>query len=164
MTLSRVWNRHQNRSTAGAPGKAGFNARWKAVFSSRTPSDPRFIGQRTCTSRIGSRRNRSGILSCTSLTSVAAIFSGSSRSTKWKSERGSASHILNPTYPGQPAVERFGWRFQIGDKVIQTENDYDKDMFNGDAGIVERIDAVEQQVAVRFDERLVKYDFGGLDG
>ena len=71
--------------------------------------------------------------------------------------------VLNPSHPGQPAVERFGWRFQIGDKVIQTENDYDKDVFNGDVGIVERIDAVEQQVAVRFDERLVKYDFGELD-
>ena len=71
--------------------------------------------------------------------------------------------VLNPSHPGQPAVERFGWRFQIGDKVIQTENDYDKDVFNGDVGIVERIDTVEQQVAVRFDERLVKYDFGELD-
>jgi exodeoxyribonuclease V alpha subunit len=36
--------------------------------------------------------------------------------------------VLNPTRPGQPFVERFGWRFQIGDKVIQTENDYDKDV------------------------------------
>jgi exodeoxyribonuclease V alpha subunit len=60
-------------------------------------------------------------------------------------------------------VERYRWRFQIGDKVIQTENDYDKDVFNGDIGIVERIDAVEQQVAVRFDEKLVEYDFGELD-
>ncbi len=71
--------------------------------------------------------------------------------------------VLNPSQSGQPAVERFGWRFQIRDKVIQTENDYDKDVFNGDVGIIERIDAVEQQVAVRFDERLVKYDFGELD-
>jgi exodeoxyribonuclease V alpha subunit len=71
--------------------------------------------------------------------------------------------VLNPARPGQPAVERFGWRFQIGDKIIQTENDYDKDVFNGDVGIVERVDMVEQQVAVRFDERLVKYDFGELD-
>jgi hypothetical protein len=37
------------------------------------------------------------------------------------------------------------------------------DTCNGDVGIVERIDTVEQQVAVRFDERLVKYDFGELD-
>jgi exodeoxyribonuclease V alpha subunit len=70
---------------------------------------------------------------------------------------------LNPALPGLSFVERFGWRFQAGDKVIQTENDYDKDVFNGDVGIVERIDAVEQQVAVRYDERLVKYDFGELD-
>lgn len=60
-------------------------------------------------------------------------------------------------------MERFGWRFQIGDKVIQTENDYDKDVFNGDVGIVERFDLVEHQVAVRCDERLVKYDFGERD-
>jgi len=71
--------------------------------------------------------------------------------------------VLNPARPGQASVERFGWRFQIGDKIIQTENDYDKDVFNGDIGIVERIDGVEQQVAVRFDERLVEYDFGELD-
>ena len=49
------------------------------------------------------------------------------------------------------------------DKVIQTENDYDKDVFNGDVGIVERVDPVEQQVAIRFDDRIVKYDFGELD-
>ena len=49
------------------------------------------------------------------------------------------------------------------DKVIQTENDYDKDVFNGDVGIVERVDLVEQQVAIRFDDRIVKYDFGELD-
>src|SRR6201981_1644762 len=71
--------------------------------------------------------------------------------------------VLNPARRGQLAVERFGWRFQIGDKVIQTENDYDKAVFNGDVGIVERVDLVEQQVAVRFDERLVKYDLGELD-
>jgi exodeoxyribonuclease V alpha subunit len=71
--------------------------------------------------------------------------------------------VLNPVRTGQASVERLGWRFQLGDKVIQTENDYDKDVFNGDIGIVERIDAVEQQVAVRFDEKLVRYDFGELD-
>jgi ATP-dependent exoDNAse (exonuclease V) alpha subunit len=40
---------------------------------------------------------------------------------------------------------------------------YDQDVFNGDVGIVEGIDMAEQKVAVRFDERLVKYDFGELD-
>ena len=70
---------------------------------------------------------------------------------------------LNPARPGQPAVERFGWRFQMGDKVIQTQNDYDKEVFNGDIGTVEQIDLVEHHVMVRFDDRSVKYDFGELD-
>ena len=63
--------------------------------------------------------------------------------------------VLNPVRPGEPSVEKFGWRFLRGDKVIQTENDYDKDVFNGDVGIVENIDPVEQQVAIRFDDRIV---------
>ena len=71
--------------------------------------------------------------------------------------------VLNPARPGEPSVERFGWRFQIRDKVIQTENNYDKDVFNGDVGIVERVDPVEQQVTIRFDDRKVKYDFSELD-
>jgi exodeoxyribonuclease V alpha subunit len=70
---------------------------------------------------------------------------------------------LNPHQPGEPSVERFGWRFQIRDKVIQTENDYDKEVFNGDIGTVEQIDPVEHQVVVRFDDRMVKYDFVELD-
>jgi len=71
--------------------------------------------------------------------------------------------VLNPVRPRELSVERFGWRFQMRDKVIQTENDYDKDVFNGDVGIVDRVDPVEQQVAIRFDDRIVKYDFGELD-
>jgi len=71
--------------------------------------------------------------------------------------------VLNLVRPGESAVERFGWRFQIRDKVIQTENDYNKDVFNGDVGIVERIDPVEHEVTIRFDNRAVKYDFGELD-
>src|SRR5207237_2214702 len=71
--------------------------------------------------------------------------------------------VLNPARPSQPSVERFGSRFQMGDKIIQTEHDYDKDVFNGDIGTIERIDPVEHEVTIRFDDRLVKYDFGELD-
>jgi exodeoxyribonuclease V alpha subunit len=70
---------------------------------------------------------------------------------------------LNPARPGEPAAERFGWRFQVRDKVIQTENDYKKEAFNGDIGTIEKIDPVEQELSIRFDDRLVKYDFGELD-
>jgi exodeoxyribonuclease V alpha subunit len=71
--------------------------------------------------------------------------------------------VLNPARPGEPAAERFGWRFQVRDKVIQPENDYKKEVFNGDIGTIERIDPVEQELSIRFDDRLVKYDFGELD-
>ena len=71
--------------------------------------------------------------------------------------------VLNPVRAGEPVVERFGWRFHVRDKVIQTENDHDKDVFNGDIGTIESIDAVDQEVTIRFDERRVRYDFGELD-
>jgi exodeoxyribonuclease V alpha subunit len=70
---------------------------------------------------------------------------------------------LNPVRLGEPAAERFGWRFQVRDKVIQTENNYKKEVFNGDIGIVEKIDPVEQELSIRFDDRLVTYDYGELD-
>ena len=61
------------------------------------------------------------------------------------------------------AVERFGWRFQVRDKVIQTENNYKKEVFNGDIGMIEKIDPVEQEVSIMFDDKLVVYDYGELD-
>jgi len=67
---------------------------------------------------------------------------------------------LNPT---GPAIQRYGWTFRVGDKVMQMVNDYDKDVFNGDIGRVTGIDDVEQEVVVRFDDRPVKYDFNELD-
>jgi exodeoxyribonuclease V alpha subunit len=70
---------------------------------------------------------------------------------------------LNPVRPGEPAAERFGWRFQARDKVIQTENNYKKEVFNGDIGTIEKIDSVEQELSIRFDDRVVQYEFGELD-
>lgn len=71
--------------------------------------------------------------------------------------------ILNPPSPDTAAIEKFGWRFQVRDKVIQTENNYEKEVFNGDIGTIEAIDRTEQEVGVRFDDRLVTYDFGEMD-
>jgi len=67
---------------------------------------------------------------------------------------------LNPT---GPAIERYGWTFRVGDKVMQMVNDYGKDVFNGDIGRVTQLDEVEQEVVVRFDDRPVTYDFKELD-
>ncbi len=70
--------------------------------------------------------------------------------------------VLNPPRGG-PEVERFGWKFRVGDKVLQTQNNYTKDVFNGDVGRVAAIDEAERELAVDFDGRLVPYDFGELD-
>jgi len=76
---------------------------------------------------------------------------------------GKLQEELNPARPQEPVVEKFGWQFRPRDKVIQTENNYDKDVFNGDIGQITTIDLVEREVTVRFDQREVVYDFGELD-
>jgi exodeoxyribonuclease V alpha subunit len=68
---------------------------------------------------------------------------------------------LNPA--GEKKVERFGWTFAPGDKVMQIENDYDKDVYNGDIGIIEDVDLDDGEVAVNFDGRTVTFLFGELD-
>ena len=68
---------------------------------------------------------------------------------------------LNPA--GEERVERFGWTFAPGDKVMQIENDYDKDVYNGDIGTVEGVNADEGELTAVFDGRRVTYGFGELD-
>jgi exodeoxyribonuclease V alpha subunit len=70
--------------------------------------------------------------------------------------------VFNPP-SGGPEVQRFGWTFRIGDKVLQTQNNYQKDVFNGDIGRVGAIDEAERKLTVEFDGRPVVYDFGELD-
>ena len=68
---------------------------------------------------------------------------------------------LNPA--GERKVERFGWTFAPGDKVMQIENDYDKEVYNGDIGYVRDIEPDDGELTAIFDERLVTYGFGELD-
>ena len=68
---------------------------------------------------------------------------------------------LNP--PGEVRVERFGWTYSAGDKVMQAENDDDKDVYNGDLGFIVRIDPEQGEVVVEFEGREVVYDLGELD-
>ncbi len=71
--------------------------------------------------------------------------------------------VLNPLKPDQTVVEKFGWRFATGDKVIQTVNNYDKEVFNGDIGLISSVDGIERELVVQFDQREVRYDFNELD-
>ena len=68
---------------------------------------------------------------------------------------------LNPDAPA--AVTRFGTTFAGGDKVLQTVNDYQKEVFNGDIGRIASVDLEEQTVTVDFEGRPVPYEFNELD-
>jgi exodeoxyribonuclease V alpha subunit len=68
--------------------------------------------------------------------------------------------LLNPV---GDEVERFGDVYRIGDKVMQTENDYDKDVYNGDIGRIVKIDSELSEMTIDFDGRKVVYDFRELD-
>jgi exodeoxyribonuclease V alpha subunit len=60
-------------------------------------------------------------------------------------------------------VERFGQKFRAGDRVLQTQNNYKKQIYNGDLGVISSIDEMNRELLVRFDGREVPYDFGELD-
>jgi len=70
---------------------------------------------------------------------------------------------LNP--PSDRLAERWigGRLFRVGDKVMQTRNNYDKDVFNGDIGRVTGVDLVDGQLEVTYDERRVRYDWSEAD-
>ena len=72
-------------------------------------------------------------------------------------------NALNPLRPNEPFVEKFGWQFRLRDKVMQIQNDYDKEVFNGDIGVVAAVDPGEREIVIRYDWREVRYDFNELD-
>ena len=68
--------------------------------------------------------------------------------------------LLNPE---GKVITRGGRLFRANDKVMQTKNNYEKDVFNGDIGRIVTIDFDEQEVQVKFDDRLVNYELSDLD-
>jgi exodeoxyribonuclease V alpha subunit len=68
---------------------------------------------------------------------------------------------LNPS--SEPRISKFGTTFAVGDKIIQNVNNYDKDVFNGDIGIITSIDLEQSELKVDFYGRIVDYDFNDLD-
>ncbi len=58
---------------------------------------------------------------------------------------------------------RGGRSIRCGDKVMQTKNNYDKDVYNGDIGRITAINREDQEVTVDYDGRPVVYDFSDLD-
>ena len=63
----------------------------------------------------------------------------------------------------RPFVEKNGEKYFEGDKVMQTENNYDKHVFNGDVGTVVSIDADKRILGIEFDDDVILYDYCELD-
>ncbi len=69
---------------------------------------------------------------------------------------------LNGSY--RVAEAKVGGRlYRVGDKVMQTKNNYDKDVFNGDIGFIDSIDEDNNSIEVVIDDAYVDYDFSELD-
>ena len=67
---------------------------------------------------------------------------------------------LNPSSIG---LNRGGFSFRPGDRVMQLRNNYDKEVFNGDLGYIESVNLEERTLLVHFEERLVEYEVSELD-
>ena len=70
---------------------------------------------------------------------------------------------LNPPATNKPERKLYGTTFRVGDKVMQTQNNYDKDVYNGDIGFIKQVNMIDQELRVDFDGRLVSYDWSETD-
>jgi exodeoxyribonuclease V alpha subunit len=125
------------------------------VIAAQTPEDIQARLLRVVTERIPQRFGLHAIRDVQVLTPMNRGSLGA------RALNAALQQALNPE--ARPCVTRFGWTYAPGDKVIQTVNNYDKDVYNGDIGSVTDIDMEEGVVAVTFDNRQVTYDFGELD-
>jgi exodeoxyribonuclease V alpha subunit len=71
---------------------------------------------------------------------------------------------LNPPSELKFEIDRFGKTLRVGDKVLQTRNNYEKEVFNGDIGSILSIDTEPVKIHVRFEGgRIATYEPGELD-
>ncbi|MDJ0568071.1 MAG: ATP-dependent RecD-like DNA helicase [Pleurocapsa sp. MO_192.B19] len=71
--------------------------------------------------------------------------------------------LINPAAEEKAQLTRGDSILRIGDRVMQLKNDYNKEVFNGDLGIVRAIDQTEKEVTIDFDGRDVTYDYADLN-
>lgn len=74
---------------------------------------------------------------------------------------GELQQLFNP--PGLESLHRAGWNYGPGDKVMQVRNDYERDVYNGEVGIVREVRRDYGELTVAFDDRLVVYSLQELD-
>jgi len=71
--------------------------------------------------------------------------------------------IQNAVNPGEEGLRRGGFLFKVRDKVMQIRNNYDKEVFNGDIGVITSIDLEDRSLLIDYDGRSVEYDVTELD-
>jgi exodeoxyribonuclease V alpha subunit len=70
---------------------------------------------------------------------------------------------LNPFAGNKAERKLYGTTFRVGDKVMQTQNNYDKDVYNGDIGFISSMDIIEQTLNIVLDAHTVTYDWSDVD-
>lgn len=71
--------------------------------------------------------------------------------------------LINPPSPEKAELVRGGTTLRVGDRIIQQVNDYDREVFNGDLGVVTNINTEEQEVTVQYTTKTVSYDLADLN-
>jgi len=71
--------------------------------------------------------------------------------------------LINPPAANKAEIVRGGMTLRVGDRILQQKNDYNREVFNGDLGVITAIDSEEQEVTARFTEREVTYDYADLN-
>ncbi len=71
--------------------------------------------------------------------------------------------LINPAAEEKVELARGDSILRTGDRVMQLKNDYNREVFNGDLGMVTNIDHIEKEVTINFDDRDVVYDFADLN-
>lgn len=70
---------------------------------------------------------------------------------------------LNPATPNKVAYNQGFRTLRTDDRVMQVQNNYDRQVFNGDMGIIKSINLEDQVIQVTFDGRNIDYDFSDLN-
>jgi exodeoxyribonuclease V alpha subunit len=71
--------------------------------------------------------------------------------------------VINPPTPHKTEIVRGGLTLRVGDRILQQKNDYNREVFNGDLGVITGIDVEEQEVTAQFADREVTYDYADLN-
>lgn len=127
------------------------------LFPAETPEDAARWTLDVVTQRIS---NRFGLNPLEDIQVLAPMYRGPAGVTALNQ---SLQAALNPPRPDRPEKKLFGQTLRVGDKLMQTQNNYDKEIYNGDIGRLTYIDLLNHALEVDFDGRQVSFDWNEAD-